>query len=38
MVRSKNTNGHAAVATVINMALVAGVFAAMVAAVGPLIA
>ncbi len=38
MVRSNNSNGHAAVAMVINLALVAGVVAAMVAAIGPLAA
>jgi predicted double-glycine peptidase len=38
MVRSNNSNGHAAFATVINLVLVAGVFAGMVAAISPLMA
>ena len=38
MVRSNKSNGHAAFAMVINLALVAGVIAAMVASVGTLVA
>jgi hypothetical protein len=38
MVRSNNSKGHAAFATVINLVLVAGVFAGMVAAISPLMA
>lgn len=38
MVRTKNTAGHAAFAMVINLVLVAGVFAGMAAAIAPLVA
>ncbi len=37
MVRSKNNAGHSAIAMVINLALVAGVFAGMAAAVSSLV-
>lgn len=38
MVRSNNSNGHTAFAMLINLVLVGGVFAGMVAAISPLIA
>jgi len=38
MVRTTNTAGHAAIAMVINLVLVAGVFAGMAAAIAPLVA
>jgi len=37
MVRSENNSGHSAIAMVINLALVAGVFAGMAAAISTLV-